>query len=70
MEIDAFDFDGTLIKEDSIKVFLNGYVILILNFFLYYIKFIFSYKNISKLKFKRVNFFYNLMIKRKKYFRV
>jgi phosphatidylglycerophosphatase C len=67
MKICAFDFDGTLIKKDSIKLFCKWVCVNKIEFFLIYhlyfrILTIFNNKN---LKFKRVNYFYNLMIRRK-----
>ena len=65
-KICAFDFDGTLIKKDSIKLFCKWVCFNKIEFFLiYHIYFriltIFNYK---KLKIIRASFFYNLYIER------
>ena len=65
-KICAFDFDGTLIRKDSIKLFckwvcFNKIEFLLLYHFYFRILTIF---NNEKLKFLRTSFFYNLYIKR------
>lgn len=67
MKICAFDFDGTLIKKDSIKLFCKWVCTNKIEFFLiYHLYFrILTILNNQNLKFKRINYFYNLMIRRK-----
>ena len=67
MKICAFDFDGTLIKKDSIKLFCKWVCVNKIEFFLiYHLYFrMITMLNNQNLKFIRVNYFYNLMIKRK-----
>ena len=66
MEIDVFDFDGTLIQGDSIKLFAKWVCDTRLEFlYRYYICFL-PFKNLTELKFSRSNFFYTLMTKKNK----
>jgi phosphoserine phosphatase len=65
--VDAYDFDGTLIRDDSIKLFSKWVCDSKIEFFYLYYSFFFSFRTLTKLKFARVRFFLNLMkIKGKK----
>lgn len=67
MNIDAFDFDGTLIRGDSIKIFSKWVCNSRIEFiFRYYFLNLRYYNNLKKLKLKRVKTFYSLMSKRNK----
>ena len=59
MKICAFDFDGTLIKKDSIKLFCKWVCTNKIEFFLiYHLYFrILTILNNQNLKFKRINYF-------------
>jgi len=66
MKVDVFDFDGTLIKGDSIKLFCKWVCKSKVEFLWRYYSFYFYFKTFKDLKFKRSNFFHSLMIKRGK----
>ena len=66
MIVDAYDFDGTLIKDDAIKLFSKWVCDSRIEFFYLYYSFYFSFKTFTKLKFNRVSFFLNLMKKKGK----
>lgn len=66
MKCDIFDFDGTLIKGDSIKLFAKWISKSYLEFLILFYGFHFLYIDSKTKKFKRAKFFSFLMKKRKK----
>ena len=66
MNIDAFDFDGTLIKGDSIRLFSRWVCNSKFEFYILYYSYISLFNIFFNIKYQRAFFFFNLMKKRNK----